>query len=418
MVTAALATKLLPPGFPANGNGIACQTGQFFDGTASSIASLGVAVYAAFVALGLRVLSTKRSHIFEAAAVLGLFFASVCIQVIIPMGAPSGYDLTKWAVGQLSPGFERLFPDRQRKSRSRPMEIPGRLSRLDSKPGRLSHRHPPTGLDRGPVSPAAGDGPESTTDSHASRSHAPPRSTRAFASSPIPTAPPLSRADRAALFATALLTLLACAGTVVPLYLLARAALPAPTSWAAAALWPLAPSANLFQPVADTAYPLLSTTALALAVWALRSAQPKGRYVVGSLLALASGMVMAFGMSFTLAFLPVGLIVALTLIATKSASPKARALLDSRHRRRLLLVPFRSLGSHVRQSLRHRVLESQASRAVLRRVPANLLALALGQPDRDGDRHRRALRPSGACSATPLGEAFRPQPGRRCSCWS
>ena len=79
---------------------------------------------------------------------------------------------------------------------------------------------------------------------------------------------PSSRADRAALYATALLTLLACAGTVVPLYLLARAALPAPAAWAAAALWPLAPAANLFQPVADTAYPLLSTSALALAAWA------------------------------------------------------------------------------------------------------------------------------------------------------
>jgi hypothetical protein len=142
-----------------------------------------------------------------------------------------------------------------------------------------------------------------------------------------PDAPPLSRADKAALFATALLTLCACAGTVVPLYLLARAALPAPASWAAAALWPLAPSANLFQPVADAAYPLFSTAALALAVWALRSAHPKGRYVAGSVLAIASGMVMAFGMSFTLAFLPVGLIVALTLIATSSASPRVRALL-------------------------------------------------------------------------------------------
>ena len=37
---------------------------------------------------------------------------------------------------------------------------------------------------------------------------------------------PLSRADRAALYATALLTLLACARTVVPLYLLARVGAP------------------------------------------------------------------------------------------------------------------------------------------------------------------------------------------------
>ena len=82
---------------------------------------------------------------------------------------------------------------------------------------------------------------------------------------------PLSRSDRAALYSTAILTLLACAGTVVPLYLLARVALSAPAAWAAAALWPLAPAANLFQPVADTAYPFLSTTALALAALVLLS---------------------------------------------------------------------------------------------------------------------------------------------------
>ena len=81
---------------------------------------------------------------------------------------------------------------------------------------------------------------------------------------------PIRRSERAALYATALLTLFACAGTVVPLYLLARAAMPAPPAWAAAALWPLAPAANLFQPDADTTYPLLSTMAWALAAWAAR----------------------------------------------------------------------------------------------------------------------------------------------------
>ena len=100
----------------------------------------------------------------------------------------------------------------------------------------------------------------------------------------------------------------------MPLYLLARVALAAPAAWAAAALWPLVPAANLFQPVADTAYPLLSTSALALAAWAARSHERPGRpALVGIGLAIASGMVMAFGMFFTLAFLPVGLIVALVV---------------------------------------------------------------------------------------------------------
>src|SRR5262249_41413157 len=140
---------------------------------------------------------------------------------------------------------------------------------------------------------------------------------------------PLSRAERATLYATALLTLLACAGTVVPLYLLARAFMPASASWAAAALWSLAPSANLFQPVADTAYPLLATSALALAGWASRMQQNGGRLSPASaLLAAGSGIVMAFGMSFTLAFLPVGLIVFLTLLGNTGApSWRSRSVL-------------------------------------------------------------------------------------------
>jgi len=137
---------------------------------------------------------------------------------------------------------------------------------------------------------------------------------------------PLSRAERATLYATALLTLLACAGTVVPLYLLARVALPAPAAWAAAALWPLAPAANLFQPVADTAYPLLSTSALALAAWAARFQQGVNRPTAAATgLAIASGMVMAVGMSFTLAFLPVGAIVALVLLFFPSINWRMRA---------------------------------------------------------------------------------------------
>src|SRR5262249_57005354 len=81
----------------------------------------------------------------------------------------------------------------------------------------------------------------------------------------------LTLTDRPPLVAAGALTLLGCAATVAPLYLLARATLPARSAWAAAALWPLVPSAVLFQPTADTAYPLLSTTAFALAAWAVRS---------------------------------------------------------------------------------------------------------------------------------------------------
>ncbi len=139
---------------------------------------------------------------------------------------------------------------------------------------------------------------------------------------------PVRRAERAALYATALLTLLACAGTVVPVYLLARAATPARAAWIAASLWALAPAANLFQPDADTTYPLLSAMTWALAAWAARKASGSGGLSATSLgLAAASGLVMAFGLMFTLAFLPVGLIAGLVIATDRAVRPRARAAL-------------------------------------------------------------------------------------------
>jgi hypothetical protein len=119
-VTVALATRLLPTGVPGEWewNRLPDRAALPWDGL--SIASLGVAVYAAFVALALRVLSTRRSHILEAAAVLGLFFASICIQVIIPMGAPPGYDLTKWASVNYLPGSSGYFQIARQKATTDP----------------------------------------------------------------------------------------------------------------------------------------------------------------------------------------------------------------------------------------------------------------------------------------------------------
>jgi methylthioxylose transferase len=84
--------------------------------------------------------------------------------------------------------------------------------------------------------------------------------------------------------------------------------------------WPLVPAAILFQPVADTAFPLPATTALALAALAGRSAGASGLA-----LAVASGAVLAIGMEFTLAFLPIGLVVGLVLAFAPGKSLRRRA---------------------------------------------------------------------------------------------
>jgi hypothetical protein len=116
---------------------------------------------------------------------------------------------------------------------------------------------------------------------------------------------PATKPVRATITLIGLATLIACAMTVLPIYILSRSRLTSREAWVAACLWPLVPSAILFQPTADCAFPFLSASALAFASWSCR-----GR----DLLALPAGLVLAVGMQFTLAFLPVGLIVAIVLI--------------------------------------------------------------------------------------------------------
>jgi len=327
-VTVAIGFRLMPVGVPGEWewNRLADWAVLKWDGLL--IAGAGVLIYAGFAATGLHLLGTARSRGFEAACVGSLLFASICIQIIVPMGAPAGYDLTKWAAVNYIPGSAGYFQVAREKASDDTWKFladyPFWIRSQD-----VFHigTHPPgliaaqcillRTMERSPR--LAG----------ALLDHMPPSVDAGFRIFANPNDRPLSRGERASLYATALLTLFACAGTVVPLYLLARASMPASAAWAAAALWPLAPAANLFQPVADTAYPLLSTAALALSVWAARSYSAKSarRPIAAALLAVASGAVMALGMSFTLAFLPVGLIVALTLLGSTSLTWGSRVFL-------------------------------------------------------------------------------------------
>jgi hypothetical protein len=291
------------------------------------LASLGVAAYAGFVALGFKALASRSSRSAESAWVIGLLAAAIAVQVIIPAGAAPGYDLTKWAAANYLPGSAGYFKVARQQAVRDPWKFLADYPQWIRDQDSLHIGTHPPGLI---VVQCVLIGVMERQPSLASflLDHMPRAVDQGFRVFTERDPQPLTGADRAALYATALLTLLACAGTVVPLYLLARVALGAPAAWATAALWPLAPAANLFQPVADAAYPLLSTSALALAAWAARSQMRSGwPAFAGNLLAIASGTVMALGMFFTLAFLPVGLIVALVVCFQQPASWRSRALL-------------------------------------------------------------------------------------------
>jgi methylthioxylose transferase len=277
-----------------------------------------VSAYSIFAWAGYRALSTKEDGRGVKAWLLGLVLASVAVQGVVQEAAPDGYGLSKWIFALHSPGssgYYTVAKAQMGNARRFLADYPGWIEKQDA-----LHvgTHPPglfllarMMLDTMEAHPVA---------ARLICDFSPPSAAsaiRVFQGSLS-----LPRADAAGLALTGALTLMACACTVVPIYALARSSLSAPASWASAAFWPLVPSALMFQPTADTSFPLLSTTALALTCWAGRAGSRQGLA-----LCTASGLVMALGMIFTLAFLPVGLVVALVLLTTPETSRGRRIAL-------------------------------------------------------------------------------------------
>ncbi|WP_422930661.1 hypothetical protein [Singulisphaera sp. PoT] len=263
----------------------------------------GLLVYAALLGFGYRRLMGKTSYRREALWVAGLLVSAVVVQVVLHGGAPVGYGLHKWGLALSNPGSSGYYSVAKKQIRDPERffaEYAEWIKKQDSlhvgthPPGLLfAQRHLLDAMESYP----------------------------GLARGVLDLMPPsvdmglnvvgqLPRADRATLAFTGCMTMLFCAATVVPLYLLARTVVGPPVSWAVASIWPLLPSVILFQPAADTAFPFLSTSAFALAAYAARS-QPRNAI----LLAIGSGIVLGVGMCFTLAYLPVGLIVGIQLAA-------------------------------------------------------------------------------------------------------
>nr|WP_250846898.1 hypothetical protein [Aquisphaera insulae] len=313
LLAAAVARRWIPLGIPGQWVWLPAPAPKTL--IAPALAALAVVGYGVFAAFGLKSLTDGRrppGRLREACWLAALLFAAIAIQAILPTGAADGFGLERWGYVNFaisSSGYHRIAREQ---AASDPWKFLADYPAWIRKQDTLHiGTHPPglialecVLLSSMQAHPGVADAVERFT----------PRATtmglRLFEEA---TRYPLSRPDRAALYLTSLLTLLACAGTVVPLYLLGRSEIAAGPAWAAAALWPLASAPNLFQPVADTAYPFLSTLAACLAAWAARPVATLGWR--GPALAVASGLVLAFGNFFTLAFLPAGLVVGLLIAA-------------------------------------------------------------------------------------------------------
>ena len=272
------------------------------------LALLAVLAYSAFAGLGLRAMGDDRGgsrRIARAGWLAVLVPAAMLAQAGTMAGAPTGYGMTKWVTLAI-PGSSGYFEV----ARAR-MADPWAFWRayptwIRDQDALHVGTHPPGLflLSRGLMALT-----EARPGVVARVEAGMPRSVKDGFTTLVP---PMPRSQRAAIALMAAMTMGACCATVLPIYALARARLSARASWASACLWPLAPSAVLFAPAADTAFPFLATTALALAAYG------------GPRNAALAGLALGVGMQFTLAFLPVGLAAGIVL-ATGSGTPSRRA---------------------------------------------------------------------------------------------
>jgi hypothetical protein len=260
------------------------------DAAALFLAGLVLVFHAGFAAIGMRTISRHRRTV--PLWLGGLVVAAVGIQLSIQEAAPPGYGLTKWVTLELH-GSSGYFGEAKKVVRD-PRAFWRNYPQWIARQGVLHLGTHPPGLILASalVKRSVDEHPDIARRIDANL----PRSfVQGYATI-------VGGRDRQAVAVLGVATLIGCSLTVLPLYALVRSRFPSEIAWTAAALWPVVPSAILFQPTADTWFPLLSTTALALA--------SRGR----SWSAILAGVVLAVGMQFSLVFLAVGLIVAVVLM--------------------------------------------------------------------------------------------------------
>jgi hypothetical protein len=269
-----------------------------------------VGLYGGLVALGEGAFGERSRRWSRGLWLAALGASAIVLQLALQWCAPAGYGPSKWAFALHAPGSNGYF-------------AVARTDQLDDLP-RFLRAYPEwvatqDALHVGTHPPGLFVAWRVVIDAM----RAGPGLARAVDDSmPLPTKQalreiarfdPIPLSDRAALVAVGWLTLLCSALAVVPVYHLAwGAGASGVDAWRAAALWPVVPATLLFQPTADTAFPLLSAAALALAT--------RGGRVSGVL----AGLALALGMQFSLVFLAVGAVAGLMVLLHKERTWRAR----------------------------------------------------------------------------------------------
>ncbi len=282
------------------------------------IASAVLLIYGIFVCAGSAQLSDQgTSRLREVRWVVCLFLIAPVVQVGLMYGAPFGYGIAKWVALSMpgASGYQTVAR----------MEIDDLRAFLKDYPDWIQQQdalhigtHPPGLFVLNQVALRITDQAQGAT--RFIDQHLPAELETAFREFGVP------RSDRIAQVFVGLATLLASAWTAIPIYLILRRLKWSPAiAWSSAALWPVLPASIMFQPTADTAFPILSALAICLVI------KPDTWSV------FAAGIILGVGMWFSLVFLAVGLVVGLATLWDQERSIWNRA-------RNFLLIGFGFLG--------------------------------------------------------------------------
>ncbi len=316
----ALRSKWMPLGVPGEWEWQRIKVGPTILSVLGAVAAIGC--FSAFVAGGFRALSRKVGPRIEAGWLLGLVVASVAVQGVVQEGAPEGYGLSKWIIALITPGSSGYYTVAKEQMRDPARflaDYPAWIKRQDAlhvgthPPGLfLTSRAILGAMEASPgVSKTVlGLAPSSVSTA-----------IRAFRESEG-----LTRADAAALDPDR-------SPDVARLRLDGRTAIPAGQGHASRAgelgLRRLLAAGTLGPDVpADGRHGV--STALDFRAGTRRVGGVDRNRPRGLGLCVISGLVLAAGMEFTLAFLPVGLVVALILATTPGSCLGADRLCFSR----------------------------------------------------------------------------------------
>jgi hypothetical protein len=121
--------------------------------------------------------------------------------------------------------------------------------------------------------------------------------------------------DRSVIWFAAMLTQLAAAGVIVPLFFLIRLTLDRETAWRAVCFWPLVPAVAMFIPKSDVLFSFAACLLVCTWLYAVRAASMRLSVFVPLLLGALAGAIGWLGLFCSLAFLPAGAIAVLASVS-------------------------------------------------------------------------------------------------------